>query len=343
VNKPTPHIAHGFAASSAGGRLEPWAYELPPLGAHDVRIAITHCGVCHSDLDIIDNTWSDAQYPIVPGHEIIGTITEIGSAVSNLALGQRVGVCWQQHHCGHCDYCQHGQTHYCPELDAIGMHHQGGFAETIQVNQDYVCAIPDALDSLTAAPLLCAGATVFHALSLNNVRPGMQVGIIGIGGLGHLALQFAHKLGCEVTAFDVDASKQSDCLGFGAREFVDCSQDEQLASFHDQFDLLLATTDTAINLAAFVPLLRAEKTLCFAGMPQHPMQLPLFELIIGGKSISAVNIGNPQNVAKTLSFAARHSVAAQVESLPINKVNEAVERLRKHAPRYRIVLECSKN
>lgn len=342
MNKPNSHVAHGFAAKSAGRALERWEYELPPLGPDNIRVEITHCGVCHSDLDIIDNTWSDAQYPIIPGHEIIGVVTEMGQNVSQLKLGQRVGVCWQQAHCGHCHYCEAEQTHYCPKLDAIGIGHQGGFADVIQVKQTYVCAIPNELTSASAAPLLCAGATVFHALSLNKVKAGMHIGVIGIGGLGHLAIQFASKMGCKVTAFDRNSDKKDDCLAFGADTFIDCTQAEALGPYQDSFDLLLATADTAIDLTAFIPLLRAEKTFCFAGMPKVNMPLPLFELIIGSKSINAVNIGNPENVAKTLAFSARHGIAARVESLPINNVNEAIERLRKHAPRYRIVLACLK-
>lgn len=334
-------IANGFAAMKPNTKLETWEYTLPELAADDIRIAITHCGVCHSDLDIIDNTWADAHYPMVPGHEIIGTVTEIGSKVTNFKVGQRVGVCWQQNSCGHCHYCNQQQTHYCPELDAIGIHHQGGFADNIQVKQDHVCLIPDELKSATAAPLLCAGATVFHALSLNKVEAGMDIGIIGIGGLGHLAIQFASKMGANVIAFDTNSCKKEDCLQFGAQAFVDCSDTQRLKPYNDSFDLLLSTADTAIDLKVFTPLLRAEATLCFAGMPKADMPLPLFEMIIGSKSINAVNIGNTQNVAKTLAFSARHGIAAQVESLTINNVNQAIERLRKHQPRYRVVLTCS--
>lgn len=336
-------VCHGYAAHTACQHLKNWHYVLPKPVKKQITIAIDYCGVCHSDLDILDNTWKDTQYPMIPGHEIIGHVIDIGEAVTQFQIGDRVGCSWQQGHCGQCHYCQSNQTEYCPTLSAIGINHQGGFADKIQAHEAYICKIPNALHSASAAPLLCAGATVFNAIKTLQVNAHHRVGVIGVGGLGHLAIQFLAKLNCEITAFDPDISKTQDCLRFGATQLIDSKTPSFAPTLLDSFDYLLVTADTTINLSRYIPLLRAKGTLCFAGMPKKNMQLPLFSMIIGAKTITAVNIGNPENVAKTLTFAARHQIHAEVELWPLKRVNDAIEKLREHKPRYRIVLEHNKH
>lgn len=321
-----------WLAKQAGQCLQRGTIELPTLKPHQVQIHITHCGVCHSDLDIIDNSWQDSHYPVIPGHEIVGIISQLGSNVSGRLLGQTVGVSFQLGACGHCHYCTEHKSHFCQEFDAVGFGHRGGFAEYIQVDANFTNIIPNNLAAEQAAPMLCAGATIYQVIKKYPLKTGMRVGLIGLGGLGHLAVQFMAKLGCKVFVCDPDETKAADALRFGAAGFAAKCLPEGL-------DFILSTADGVIDIDYFIGQLKAESTLCFAGMPKQAMNLPLFPLIIRQKSISAINIGSPEDIAATLAFVARHEIKAQIELLPMTKVNEALARLRDHRPRYRLVLE----
>jgi uncharacterized zinc-type alcohol dehydrogenase-like protein len=333
MNPKNTHIT-AWAANQSGKQLKPWTYTLESLSPHDIDIAITHCGVCHSDLDILNNTWHDTQYPAIPGHEIIGIVLAIGSEVTQFQLGKRVGVSWQQYACGHCGYCKTDKEQFCPELKAVGIHSAGGFADKIRVPANFVYSIPDELPSELAVPILCAGATVYQALRTYPLRNGMKVAVIGMGGLGHLAVQFLTKLGCQVTVFELSADKKDDAHRFGATEFVIPDYPAPQESFH----FILSTADTVIDLEYFIRCLKPEGTLCFAGMPAQPMVLPLFLMIIGQKSITAANLGSRQNIIEALEFVTRHQIKPQIELLPLSSVNQALDRLHQHKARYRIVL-----
>ena len=207
----------GLAAHAAGAELLSFRYDPGKLGAHEVEIAITHCGICHSDLHLIANDWGISQYPFIPGHEIIGKVTAVGSEVKSLEVGQRVGLGWQSNSCGHCEWCLKGQENLCPEAEATCVHRNGGYADRVRANDRFVVPIPDALDSEHAAPLLCAGITVYNPMRINGINPSSRVGVVGIGGLGHLAIQFARVFGAEVTAFSTSPAKEKEARALGAQ------------------------------------------------------------------------------------------------------------------------------
>ena len=206
----------GLAAHAAGAELLPFRYDPGQLGSHEVEIGVTHCGVCYSDIHLISNDWGTSQYPFIPGHEIIGTVTAMGPEVRSLRLGQRVGLGWQADSCGRCEWCTRGMENLCPDSVATCVHRHGGYAERVRASARFVIPISTALDSERAAPLLCGGITVYNPMRAHGINPSSRVGIVGIGGLGHLAIQFARVFGAEVTAFSTSAAKEDEARGLGA-------------------------------------------------------------------------------------------------------------------------------
>jgi uncharacterized zinc-type alcohol dehydrogenase-like protein len=328
----------GYAVHAAGAELLPFKYEASDLAPHDVEIKITHCGVCRSDLHLIDNDWGMSKYPFIPGHEIVGTVSSVGSEVKNLAGGDRVGVGWQADSCGHCEWCRKGEEQLCAQSQPTCVHRHGGYAESIRVNARFALKIPDQLESHSAAPLLCAGITVYQPLRLYGVNPSSRVGVIGIGGLGHIALQFARTFGAEVTAFSSTASKEDEALALGAHHFVNTRESKGLKRLAGSFDLILSTINADQDWQAYLTALRPHGTLCFVGVPPSPVATPAFSLIGVMKSMSGCNTGSPVQIAEMLDVAARHGVKARVECFPMAKANDAVKRARKNQVRYRAVL-----
>ncbi len=328
----------GFAAKGPREKLVPFVYDLEPLGPHDVVVAITHCGICHSDIHLINNDWGITQFPIVPGHEIVGVVEEVGAEVTNLSVGSRVGIGWQCGACLDCEWCSGGNDHLCPESRATCVGRFGGFADTVIADSRYTFPIPNGMASENAAPLLCGGITVYSPLVQNNVRPHMKVGVIGIGGLGHLALQFANAFGCEVTAFSSSAAKEAEARVLGADHFISTADPEQFESAVGTQDFIIVTANVDLDWQAHVNLLRPRGHLCFVGAVPNPIQIHVMSLIVGGKSISGSPIGSRKTIAEMLEFAARHGIEAQVELMPMYQVNEAIDRIRANQARYRIVL-----
>jgi uncharacterized zinc-type alcohol dehydrogenase-like protein len=218
----------GLAAHAAGAELLPFHYDPGRLGSDEVEIAITHCGVCHSDLHLIANDWGVSQFPFIPGHEIIGTVSAVGSRVKTLKAGQRVGLGWQSNSCGHCEWCTRGLENLCPNNEATCVHRNGGYADSVRANSRFVIPIPEALASENAAPLLCGGITVYNPMRIHGVNPSSRVGIIGIGGLGHLAIQFARAFGAQVTAFSTSADKEEEARALGAHNFVNSRESKAM-------------------------------------------------------------------------------------------------------------------
>lgn len=330
---------HSFAAYAACQALRPHEFEPAPLGPRDVEIAITHCGICHSDIHLIDNDWGVSQYPLVPGHEIIGTVRALGDQVSHLEIGQRVGVGWQSGSCGHCEWCVGGDDVNCPWEEATCVGRPGGFADSIRINARFAFPIPQALPSETAAPLLCAGITVYTPLS-QSVRPPMRVGVVGIGGLGHLALQFAHAFGCEVTAFSTSPDKEAEARRLGAHHFVVSSDPGQMEKSARSVDFLLSTVSGPLDWPVWLSLLRPRGTLCVVGASASPLNIPAGALIGGSKTIRGSAIGSPAVMTEMLQFATRHGITAEVEILPMSEVNQALDRVRANKARYRMVLKA---
>jgi alcohol/geraniol dehydrogenase (NADP+) len=328
----------GYATHAAGAELLAFRYEVGALGANEVDIRISHCGICRSDLHLIDNDWQVSKYPFVPGHEIVGTVEAVGTAVENLQSGQRVGVGWQAGSCGHCAWCRQGKENLCPQAQPTCLHRNGGFADAVRVPARFVVAIPEAMDSENAAPLLCAGITVYTPLRSYGISPASRVGVVGIGGLGHLALQFARIFGAEVTAFSTSPTKEEEARAFGAHHFCNTRESKSMKALAGSLDLIVSTANAEQDWTALVTALRPEGTLCFLGAPPRPPQIPAALLIMGAKNMSGSNTGSPLALAEMLDVAARHGVTTKTERFPMTRVNEAVAKVRKGAVRYRAVL-----
>lgn len=327
-----------MACTKAGGSFSDFSYDAPAPGSREVVVDITHCGICHSDLHLVDNDWGVNRYPLVPGHEIIGTVREAGAKVTGLRLGQRVGIGWQRAACGRCEWCRSGQENVCTRLEATCVGHHGGFAESIVVDHRFVFPIPEDMDSARAAPLLCAGVTTYAPLVHHGVGRGTRVGVIGIGGLGHLAVQFAHAMGAEVTALSGSADKAADARELGAKHFIDITQGARLKQAGRSFDLLINTVSAPLEYPDFMATLRPGGVLCVVGAPREPLVVPPSALIGGQKSISGSAIGSPRVMREMLDFAARHDISARVSTLPLRQVDLAISKLRRNQARYRMVL-----
>jgi uncharacterized zinc-type alcohol dehydrogenase-like protein len=328
-----------WAAAEAHRPLELFRYDPAPLGPGDVELRISHCGICHSDLHLINDDWGSSRYPLVPGHEIIGTVTRLGPAVTHLRPGQRVGVGWQRSACGECEYCRRGDDNLCTQSQATCVGHHGGFAAAIVTDARFAFPIPEAISSAEAAPLLCAGITVFSPLRRHRVGPGMRVGVLGIGGLGHLGLQFAARLGASVTALSSTAAKAEDARRFGAAEFLDTSDAAALQRGRRSLDYILSTVNVDLPWKEYLRLLRPDGKLCFVGAAPSNLGLRAGDLISGQKTVTGSNIGGRAMMADMLTFAAEHGVRPTIEGLPMKEVNAALARVAANQARYRMVLE----
>ncbi|HZP06610.1 MAG TPA: NAD(P)-dependent alcohol dehydrogenase [Terracidiphilus sp.] len=328
----------GLAAHAAGAELLPYHYDPGKLGDHEVEIAITHCGICHSDLHLIANDWGISQYPFIPGHEIIGTIAALGSSVRHLQTGQRVGLGWQSNSCGVCEWCVKGMENLCSSSEATCVHRNGGYADRVRANARFVLPIPDALKSETAAPLLCGGITVYNPLRTHGINPSSRVGVVGIGGLGHIAVQFARVFGAEVTAFSSSAAKEEEVRALGAHHFVNSRETKAMKEVAGTQDFILTTINADQDWSTYIQALRPTGTLCFVGVPPSPVTTQAFPLIAGQRSISGSPIGSPHQLREMLDVAARHGVKATTELFPMAKANDAIEKVKKNKVRYRAVL-----
>lgn len=332
-------LIRGFAAHAAGAELAPFKYEPGDLKAIEVEIDITHCGVCRSDIHLIDNDWGISEFPFIPGHEIVGKVAATGGAVMGLNQGDRVGVGWQASSCGYCEWCRQGLENLCAESQGVCVRRHGGYAEKIRVNSRFVVPIPDALDSGRAAPLLCAGITVYNPLRTYGVNPSSRVGVIGIGGLGHLAVQFANAFGAEVTAFSTSPAKEAEARSLGAHHFVNTRETKSLKSLAGAFDFILSTIHCDQDWKAYIDALRPQGTLCLVGSSPGPVALPPTPLVDGQKQVTGSPIGSPQMIREMLDVASRHNVQAMIELFPMAKANAAITKVRKNHIRYRAVLE----
>jgi alcohol/geraniol dehydrogenase (NADP+) len=325
----------GFAAHRPKSALTDFSYP-GHLNPFDVLVQVTHCGICHSDIHLIDNDWGSSKYPFIPGHEVVGKVKELGSGADHLKAGQRVGIGWQASACLNCEYCLQGDENCCAKNQATcsGGHH-GGFAEQIIVDSRFAFPIPEELSSENAAPLLCAGITVYSPLA-KYVRPRSKVGVIGIGGLGHLALQFANSYGCEVTAFSASADKEKECRDFGAHHFVPT---KKLKDAYGTVDTLFSTVSADIDWAEWLRVLRPNGKIIVLGASPSDIKVPPFALIGDQKSIIGNNTGGRAMMLQMLEFAARHNIQAKTEVMPLSKVNEALDKVRTNKARYRMVLK----
>jgi len=328
----------GLAAHAAGAELLPYHYDPGKLGANEVEIVISHCGICRSDLHLIANDWGISQYPFIPGHEIIGTVSAVGPEVRILEVGQRVGLGWQSNSCGQCEWCTRGQENLCPFSEATCVHRNGGYADRVRANARFAIPIPDALPSEQAAPLLCGGITVYNPLRINNINPSSRVGVVGIGGLGHLAIQFARVFGAEVYAFSTSAGKEEEARSLGAQHFIHSRETKSMKDVAGALDFVITTVNADQDWGTFLGTLRPNGALWFVGVPPSPVCIPAFPLISGLRTIGGSPIGPPARIREMLDVAARHGVKAMTEAFPMAKANEAIEKVKRGKVRYRAVL-----
>ncbi len=328
----------GLAAHAAGAQLLTYKYQVGELGPHEVEVRISHCGVCHSDIHLIDNDWGMSKYPFIPGHEIVGTVTGVGSAVMDRTVGERVGIGWQADSCGICEWCRQGDEHLCAKAQPTCIGRNGGYADAVRVNARFAIPVPEVLESENVAPLLCAGITVYSPLRNLLARPSSRVGVVGIGGLGHLGLQFARAFGCEVTAFSSSQSKEKEARDLGAHHFVNTRDNGELKKVAGSFDLILSTASVDQDFQSLITALRPKGTLVVLGVGPSPLQISGFSLIGGQKAVAGSPSGSPKDLREMLDVAARHGVKAITERFAMKDANKAVDKVKKNQVRYRAVL-----
>ncbi len=326
----------GYAARGVGQPLEPFTYEPPPLGEHDVRVSVSHCGVCHTDVHAIDDYYGITDYPFVPGHEIVGYVSALGREVSELKEGDRVGIGWQGRSCGQCEWCLKGEEQLCMDIvQAATWLPYGGFSSSVTVDSCFAYPLPDAMPSEIASVLMCAGITAYSPLRTFAGPPPRKIGIIGVGGLGHLALQFARALGYEVTALSSSPDKKEQALAFGADHFV-ATDPASLSELEFTFDLLLCTASGKIDWVPLLDTLKKDGKLILVGFPD--LEFNSTDLVAHQLSITASFLGNRATMREMLSFSHAHGITPAIELMPMSQVNEAIQRLRDNKARYRIVL-----
>lgn len=329
---------HAYAAAEKAGKFESFEYELPDLGPDDVDIDVESCGICHSDLSMWKNEWDLTEYPFVGGHEIIGTVASVGDQVPELQAGDRVGLGWYCRSCMHCNQCMCGDHNLCGDVHGTITHQHGGFADRVRCHWGWATKIPDALNTANAGPLLCGGVTVFNPLIQLNVRPTDRIAIVGVGGLGHLAIQFANAWGCEVTAMSRGRSKEETARELGAHQFVATGEDGALEALEGNFDVILNTTDAELPWEKYIAALSQRGTLHTVGAAPK-IESAVFPMIIGQKSLSASPLGSIATTRQMLDFAARHEIEPVTETFDMSDINEAFDRLENGSPRYRLVLK----
>jgi len=328
----------GYAATAKGKKLELIEFDLGPLGDDQIEIAVTHCGICHSDMSMAENEFGWTQYPIVPGHEVVGTIAEVGPHVKTLKVGQRVGLGWFSGCDMMCASCLAGDHNLCRNVEQTIVHRHGGFAQRVRCQAMWAFPIPEGVEPAKAGPLFCAGATVFNPLVQFDVKPTDRVGVIGIGGLGHLALQFMNKWGCEVFAFTSSDSKQAEVKKLGAHQAVNSKDAAQLQKLAGSLDFIISTVNVGLKWSDYLKTLAPKGGLHFVGAALEPLSVLPVELLGSQLSISGTPNASPAVIDKMLQFCARHGVEALTESFPMSRVNEAFDHLRSGKARYRIVL-----
>lgn len=327
-----------YAAFEPGGQLQPFEYDPGPLGDNEVEIQVESCGICHSDLSMLDNEWGFTQYPFVPGHEVVGRLSAIGKNVTNLKLGDRVGLGWHSGYCQQCSSCHSGDHNLCQTAEATIAGRHGGFADKVRAQSMAVVPLPEALDPLKSGPLFCGGITVFNPLVQFDIKPTSKVGVIGIGGLGHLALQFLNAWGCEVTAFTSSVSKQKEALEMGAHHVLDTKDPQALENAQGQFDLILSTVNVKLDWNGYLNTLAPKGRLHFVGATLEPLDIGVFSLIGGQRSISGSPVGSPGTIQTMLDFAALHHIEPITQTYAFTDVNNALKALRNGDAHYRIVL-----
>jgi uncharacterized zinc-type alcohol dehydrogenase-like protein len=330
---------HALAARQAHGKLEPFSYDPGPLGDEQVEIEVLYCGICHSDVAMLNNDWGMTTYPFVPGHEVVGRVSAVGPAAKFITSGQLVGLGWNAGSCLYCPQCLSGDHNMCSRLEQTIVGRHGAFATRVRCHWIWATPLLEGLDPSKAGPLFCGGITVFNPLLQEEVLPVHRVAVIGIGGLGHLALQFLNKWGCDVTAFTSSEAKGEEAKKMGAHHVIDTHSPKALAAAKGSFDFILSTVTAGIDWQAYVGTLAPRGKLHVVGITPEPIPVQTFQLIAAQRSLSGSPSGAPATVAKMLAFSARHNISAVTEEFPMSRANEAFAHLEAGKARYRVVLK----
>jgi len=330
---------NAFAAMEAGGALQPFNYEFGELGTDEVELAIESCGICHSDMSMIDNEWGLSRYPLVPGHEVVGKVVAIGPGVKSLKVGDRAGLGWYADSCQRCRPCLSGNQNLCGSSQGTIVGRYGGFADKVRASELWCIPIPDSVDDISAGPLFCGGATVFNPLVQFGVSPMDRVGVIGIGGLGHLAIQFARAWGCDVTAFTTSDDKAQEAKSLGAHNVANTRDEGTLKSLRGSFDLVLNTTAVDLPWRDYLRTVCAKgRFVTVGGYVGGPIEAGAFDLIGGEKSMGGSSLAPPLIMKRMLEFCGRHNIAPITQTFAMSDCNDGMQHLRDGKARYRVVL-----
>lgn len=325
-----------YAVLNPKEKLQKWNYTPQPLGSNNIEIKVTHNGLCHTDIHMRDNDWDVSVFPLVAGHEVVGKVTQVGEDVTTFKIGDRVGFGWISNSCRTCDACLSGQENICRQgYTGLIVGNYGGFANKLRACADFAYKIPDALDSASAAPLLCAGITVYTPLRTYLKHPGIKVGILGIGGLGHLAIKFARAMGAEVTAFSTSPNKATEAQEFGAHHFCNWNNIEDFVGTQD---VIISTVSGEIDWDKGFSLLGNNGVFCIVGLPVSNLNIPLLPLVFGQKMIAGSVVGGRLFMTEMLEFAAVNQIKPMIETMSLSQVNEAMDKVAANKARYRIVL-----
>jgi uncharacterized zinc-type alcohol dehydrogenase-like protein len=328
-----------YGVNKPKGKLEKLTYELPAIDKEQVDIKVLYCGLCYSDISMINNAWGTTQYPLVPGHEIVGEVIRAGSEVKGLRVGDKVGVGWFTKSCMYCSHCMQGDHHFCSNAEQTIVGRHGGFSDIVRSHWSWAIPLPEGIDLEKAGPLLCGGITVFHPIVSAGIKPTDKVGVIGIGGLGHLAIKFLKHWGCEVVAFSSNKSKHDEIIEMGATRVIDSTRAEDLKSVKGQLNFILSTVNVPLAWDTYLECLSVKGELHTVGVVLEPMQIPAFSLINGDKKIGGSPSAGPALIKTMLDFCVRHTIYPTVEIFPMEKLPDAIEHLEQGKARYRIVLK----
>ena len=344
-------ICTGYGATSPSSPLAPLTFNRRDVGTNDIEIEIMFCGVCHSDLHFARDEWHFTQYPAVPGHEIVGRVKSVGAGVSKYKAGDLVGVGCMVNSCRTCTSCREGLEQYCAEGltgqtyggtdKAINEPSKGGYSDRIVVDENFVLRIPENLDPAAAAPLLCAGITLYSPLRHWGAGPGKKVGIIGLGGLGHMGVKLAHAMGAETALFTTSAGKVEDAKKLGASLVILSKDEAQMAEHAESFDLIIDTVSASHDLSPYFNLLKRDATMVQVGAPEHPLPIPVFPLLMRRRNFAGSIIGGIKETQEMLDFCGKHNIAAEIEMISIQKINEAYERMLKSDVKYRFCIDMA--
>ncbi|KDP29801.1 hypothetical protein JCGZ_18736 [Jatropha curcas] len=343
-----PVKAFGWAAKEQSAKLGPFIFSRRATGEEDVRFKVLYCGICHSDLHSINNDWGLSAYPILPGHEIVGEVTEVGNKVKKVKVGDKVGVGCMVGACHSCENCNNDLENYCPEMTLTygaiytdGTVTYGGYSDHMVANERYIVRFPDNMPLDTGAPLLCAGITVYSPLKYYEIaKPGNHVGVVGLGGLGHVAVKFAKALGAKVTVISTSPTKKDEAINhLGADSFLVSRDQAQLQAAMGTLDGIIDTVSAVHPILPLIGLLKSHGKLVLVGVPEKPLELPVFPMIMGRKVVAGSCIGGMKETQEMIDFAAKHNIKADIEVIPIDYVNTAMERLAKADVKYRFVID----